>query len=105
MVSLSRWRATPCSDWSLEGTPRTRGCQTAKKAPEPSSTLPRRSSQVWAKILTFGRPDRHADIVKLLREFYAEERELENDEALREIVRQAKLIPELMILPGAPRAD
>ena len=44
-------------------------------------------------------------MVKLLREFYAEERELENDEALREIVRRAKEIPELMILPGAPRAD
>ena len=34
------------------------------------------------KILDFRQPDRHADVVKLLREFYAKERELENDEAL-----------------------
>ncbi len=56
-------------------------------------------------LLEFRRPDRHAGIVKLLRNFYAEERELENDEALQEVAELAKLIPELMILPGAPRAD
>ena len=32
---------------------------------------------------------------KLLREFYAEERELENDLALREIASRAKEIPRL----------
>ena len=46
----------------------------------------------------FRRPDRHADIEKLLREFYAEERELESEEVDPEIVRRAKEIPWLMSL-------
>ncbi len=41
------------------------------------------------KIVEFRRPDRRADVEKLLREFYAEERELENDEALQERARRA----------------
>ena len=45
----------------------------------------------------FRRPDRHANIVKLLREFFAEERELENDEALQEMARKAKAIPRWLV--------
>ena len=41
------------------------------------------------KILTFKMPsDDHADMVRLLREFFAEERELENDAVLQETVRR-----------------
>ena len=55
------------------------------------------------KILEFSRPDRHANIVKLLREFFAEERELENDEALRETARRAKEIPRWLVrFPARP---
>ena len=32
------------------------------------------------KILAFRRPDRHADMEEILRKFFTEERELENDE-------------------------
>jgi len=49
------------------------------------------------KILEFRRPDRHADVVKLLREFFAMERELENDEALQETARRAKDIPRWLV--------
>jgi len=52
-----------------------------------------------AKVLAFRRPDRHADVERLLREFYAEERELENDPALRETVKRAKEIPRWLSLP------
>ncbi len=47
------------------------------------------------KILTFKRPCE--DIEALLREFFAAERELENDEVLQEIVRRAKEIPQLLL--------
>jgi len=54
------------------------------------------------KILTFERPDRHADVEKLLREFYAEELEL-GREVDPEIVRRAKEIPWLLsLLPAMP---
>jgi len=45
----------------------------------------------------FRRPDRHIDMAKLLREFYAEERELENDEVLQEIVKRAKDISRWLV--------
>lgn len=45
-------------------------------------------------------------MVKLLREFFAEEREFENDEVLLEIVRRAKEIPRLMgLLPRQRDVD
>ena len=60
------------------------------------------------KILEF-RPDRHADIEKLLRELFEPERELDR-EVDPEIVRRAKEIPEWMSLlppiqPIAPRGS
>ena len=42
------------------------------------------------KLLEFRRPDRHADMERLLREFFAAERELENDEVLQEIAGRAE---------------
>ncbi len=43
------------------------------------------------QILEFKRPNE--DMEELLREFFAAERELENDEVLQEIVRKAKDLP------------
>ena len=43
------------------------------------------------KILTLKRPG-YEDMEELLREFFATEQELENDEVLREIVRRAEVL-------------
>ena len=85
------------SDLCIEATPPHLGLSNGLERSRPIKRPPP-APYSSTKILKFRRPDRHADVIALLHELAEEERALENDPLLQELVRRAKEIPRRLSL-------